>query len=205
MRDLHFIYNVKSKEEIAKHILLMNRTFNFNQVYSDINTRNCSATIITRSQKMSLAFDHFTSPGGHAGITDVMLSYIYPDYKRSKFFGDEHVYFDNLDNNIFVLTMKSFLIIFVPSKINQFQYDCITRYINELKKNEYVKQGKINSVFINDDEFPFDEIDENIVKLKDNITTLSIPNQYPFSQISNNEESINEFINKYYQSDYKVR
>ena len=93
--------------------------------------------------------------------------------------------------------MKSFLIIFVPSIINDYQYEQITNYVNKLKETEYAKSGAIKSVFINDDEFPFKEIDENIGYLKNNIHALPIPEEFPFDKISSDKDLAN-FLNIYY-------
>lgn len=196
MNELFFVYNVKKDEEITKHIIRMNQQFNFDQVYSSINDHHSSSTIVTPDKQMSVAFDYRSSPGGHAGMTDMMLSRIYPNYQRCKIYGDENVYFDNLDKNVFILTMKALLIILTPPKINEYQYQQIIAYVNRLKNTEYAKTGKIDSVFINDDEFPFSELDEKLALLKSHIASLPIPDEYPFDEIKDESEIVTYYHHK---------
>ena len=113
-----------------------NLYFDLENVFCEDNVDHTSLTVITATQKLSSDFNYRFSPGGHAGMADIMLSVLYPEYVPSDKIGDQDVYFNNLDLNIYILTAKDRLMIIMPNTINKKQYDFIEEYFNNLKKTQ---------------------------------------------------------------------
>lgn len=191
-----FIYNIESEDNITKQIIYANSTFNINDVFTDEkNHQHTSITIITPSQNVNCEFNYRLSPGGHAGITDIILSRIYPEYEGTNLFSDQEIYAKNAKNNIFILTIKTFLIIFIPEVINQTQYDYLYSFIDNFKKTGYYRLGREIDLYVNDENYPFKKIDDILQNLKGKITTIKIPEQYIFpkldlSNIQSDEEMV---------------
>lgn len=205
MNNTAFNYNFQTEDNITRHIIYENSVFDINKVFSEQNKEHTSMTVITPSQQVSCSFEYRFSPGGHAGITDIILSRIYPNYKEIKIFGDQEIYANNGDINIFIITIKTFIAIFIPPNgINQTQYEYLYNYINSFKNSNYYKTGKQINLYINDEEYPFEKIENVIMTLKENIISIDIPTQYIIPKINfhnlNNEDEINRIIDLEYNN-----
>lgn len=207
MNSTFFNYVISSDDEITKHIIYDNYTFNINKLYTkEHNERHTSISVITPSQKVSIDFDYYRVPGGHPGITDLILSRLYPKYKPCILFGDQQVYFDNGEYNIFIITIKNILCIFVPTKINEFQYKTLYEFIKKIQNTDYVKNN-ILDCYINDNSFPSNELEDKITELKKNITCIDIPEQYEITSFTTTpnktEQEVLKDIENYIETNYK--
>lgn len=207
MKSSYFNYVISNDNEITKHIIYDNYTFDINKVYTkEHNERHTSMSVITPTQKVSVDFDYYCVPGGHAGITDLILSRIYPKYKPCILFGDQQIYFDNSEFNIFIITIKNILCIIMPPKINDFQYKTLCEFVKKLQNTDYAKKNNIEC-YINDDSFSYSELDSKISNIKKNITAINIPEQYEIANFSTTpnkkKEEILKDIEYYIETTYK--
>lgn len=180
--EYEFDYRISDEEKVTQQVLYANAKFSIKDVLSDNTNRNSSVSVITPTQMVSVDFKYKLCPGGHAGMTDIILSRIYPDYVRSKYWGDQSVYFRERENNIFVAGDEEQITIILPSgeRINQMQYECLKKLAEEIKESDNFKDGTIEDIFF--DDIPYD-LDEKIASLKGKITEKSIPTQYPISEL----------------------
>lgn len=180
--EYEFDYGISDEEKITQQVLYANAKFNIKDVLSDNTNRNSSVSVITPTQMISVDFEYKRSPGGHAGMTDIILSRIYPDYVRSKNARSQRVYFRESENNIFILGDEQQIMIFLPSgeRINQIQYECLKKLAEEIKESDNFKDGTIENIFF--DGILWD-IDKKIDRLKSKITEKTIPLQYPISKL----------------------
>ena len=184
MKSTDFYYNIDDEDKITQQIVYANATFDIKQLFSNNRKdEDCiSVTIITPTQRMSNAVYRSHTTGGHAGMTDIMLSRIYPDYIHTEALGDQRVYSRNKENNIFILTLDNIVVVDGPDKINQTQYDELEQYMYEVKNSEQGKKGMVTFYFGNDC-FYTNTLGRKIEKLKDSIGEKDIPKQYPIGQI----------------------
>ena len=177
-----FNYRIDNEEKITQQILYANAKFDIKAVLSNNTTRNSSMSVITPTQMVSVDFKHTLSPGGHAGMADIILSRIYPNYVRSDYPWDQSVYFRERENNIFVAGDEEQIAIILPSgeRINQLQYESLRKLTEDIKKSDKYKDGTIEDIYF--DDIPWD-IDEKIDSLKSKITEKPIPLQYPISKL----------------------
>ena len=163
-------------------------------------------SVITPTQKVSVDFDYYCVPGGHAGITDLILSRIYPKYKPCILFGDQQIYFDNSEFNIFIITIKNILCIIMPPKINDFQYKTLCEFVKKLQNTDYAKKNNIEC-YINDDSFSYSELDSKILNIKENISSIDIPEQYEITGFtttpSKTEQEVLKDIENFIETNYK--
>lgn len=193
MEYTEFDYRITDEEEITKQILYANATFNIKEVLSNKTSTDCCAvSVITPTQMVSVAFEHRLSTGGHASIADIILSRIYPNYVRSNYAWDQKIYARERENNIFILISDQVIAFELPSgeKINQKQYEYLSKFIEELKEADYIKNGNILEIFF--DDF-IGDLDEKKNSLGSRITEKVIPKQYSintfdFSNCKNKEE-----------------
>lgn len=180
--EYEFDYGISNEEKVTQQVLYANAKFSIKDVLSDNTNRNSSVSVITPTQMVSVDFKYRLCPGGHAGMTDIILSRIYPDYVRSKYWGDQSVYFRERENNIFVACDEEQITIILPSgeRISQMQYECLKKLAEEIKESDNFKDGTIEDIFF--DDIPYD-LDEKIASLKGKITEKSIPLQYPISKL----------------------
>lgn len=204
MKQNEFQYDISNEDEITKHILYANATFDLNEVFSnDANVLWLSVTIITPSQKLSVMFHDFQVTGGHARITDIMLKRIYPDYIPASFSGDQKIYSKNKEHNIFILTGIASVVVFLPSgnRINQMQYESLNQYMSALKETKYMKSGGILGFEFGDGLFLIDQLDNKMEELKHCIDQVEIPKQYSIGQVDfkncTNENEISLRIEEY--------
>lgn len=177
-------YLNSSDEAITRELLYSNATFDIKKVLSDATALfERAVSVITPSQIVNVAFEH-NGVIGHAGITDIILSRIYPHYVRNVDSSDPKVFFDEGQNNIFILLTNTDIFIIVPDdrKINQSQYNQLRNYIAEIKKSEYIKNGKIKEIFFDSEIVPIDEIDGIMEEMRNNISEKDMPKQYDISQ-----------------------
>lgn len=180
--EYEFDYGISDEEKITQQILYSNVKFDIKDVLSDNTSRSSSVSVITPTQMISVDFKYGLCPGGHAGMTDILLSRIYPDYVRSKYWGDQSVYFRERENNIFVAGDEQQISIILPTgeRINQMQYECLNKLAEGIKESDYFKDGIIEDIFV--DDIPWD-LDEKIASLKSKVTQKTIPTQYPISKL----------------------
>ena len=205
----NFSYIFANKHDIIREIILSNFNFNLNNVFTENNRDNTSMTIITPSQRLSVDFKYFSVPGGHAGMADIMLEHLYPEYVPSKLIGDQNIYFDNFGNNVFILTAKKKFWIMYPNNINKEQYNEIISYIESIKNTDAYKASEIKEFLVNDDFFEITSLPEELAKIKNHITeNTHTEKEYPISSIpltSNQTEAerdtiIEDFIETYYHN-----
>lgn len=181
--EYEFNYGIANEEEITQQILYANAKFDIKDVLSDDTNRDASVSVITPTQMVSVDFKYRLCPGGHAGMTDIILSRIYPDYVRSKSAFDQKVYFRERENNIFITGDEQQITIILPKNegINQMQYECLKKLSEEIKESDYFKDGTIEDIYINS--IPVSDLDEKIDSLKSIINEKPIPLQYPISKL----------------------
>ena len=209
MNSTDFYYDIDDEDKITKQIIYANATFNTEELFSNnnVDSKCLSVTIITPTQRVSVAFYRSHVPGGgHAGMVDVMLSKIYPNYTRAKSFDDQTIYSRNNENNIFILTFDLTILVFTPkgNKINQTQYDKLKQYMYEIKNSKYTKGNETvyfceNTFF--SDYFCINELDKKMKVLEDNIVEIAIPKQYPIGELDfsgcESKNKIMEQVEKY--------
>lgn len=190
---IEFDYRITNEKTITKQILYANTTFDVKDVLSNKTSNDCCAvSIITSTQMVSVAFENRLSTGGHASIADIILSRIYPNYIRSKDPWEQSVYFRERENNVFILICDQVISINLPKgeKINKMQYNCLKKFIEEIKETDYMKSGRILEIFFDDLIY---DLDGKMNSIKENIVEKDIPKQYPintfdFSKCTNKEE-----------------
>lgn len=193
-------YIINDEDELTRQILLSNAKFNIDNLFLDEDS-SFSITVITPSQKLSVPFEYDNKSGGHATIANIILSKLYPDYIKEKELDNQDVYFNNRDN-IFILTRIDAVMAIIPEDgITMYQYTELKNFLERVKENKKVKEGKEIIYSINDDVFYISSLDEKIDKLKEEIKEKDIPLQYNVNEIDfsncENDEELLERINKY--------
>lgn len=198
----YYFFNDKKE---TKQLLYSNATFNIKEVLSDRTCKDyCSVTVITPSQTISYAFEHSASKGGHAAIVATILSRVYPNYEHT-FLGDQEIYENEGENNIFILTTDVCIVIIMPRNmiINKWQYKELIRIFKQIKETEYIKNGNIDDIIIeaiNTYFFLNEEIEKahKMIKyFKSKITKRDIPIQYPISKFDFSNCKTDKSILKY--------
>lgn len=186
MKYLDFKYDEGTEHQITRQILYVNATFyskGVEEVFSDYTQLSpCAISIITPSQIVNVPFEHGTTISvGHAALTDIVLSRIYPDYVRTNCLGSDRIYFENQElNNIFIIFTggeDKTICIVLPEKetITSRQYEELSKYIQKLKESKGVKSGTICSIQFGDNLIDIDEVDNEMEKLKSNIKEMEFP------------------------------
>lgn len=183
MNHLYLDYNIYDEEVLTKMVIYQNQTFDFKELLSSKTTSwGCAVTVITPTQIASYPFASEQDEEDpdflqHAAITDLLLSRLYPSYKRTYKRGDQTIYEREQKNNIFILTIPSSLAIFIQQngKINQYQYDKLCKIIKDVKESEYATKinsngrTQFNDFFIGDNIVTKEKIDKIMSKLKSHI------------------------------------
>lgn len=204
--DINYIS--ATEDEITRQILFGNALFEaggMEELFSEQRSKDLilsAVSIITPTQTVSLPFDYSTSDGGHAGITDAMLSRIYPGYERGRQM-DQEIYFEQGENNIFILYNQGDpgIVIFEPEEMTQKQYNELSRYIEKLKQSDSVKKGILEVVCFKEDVVPINQIDVKMTEFRSRIIEKDTPREYVISKFDlsdcKSEEEIMEHARIY--------
>ena len=189
---IDFDINKKSEEELTQALILANATFDMKEVLSNSTPLDYyTVSILTPIQTINCAF-HYEEFYNlhHAAITDLMLSRIYPNYKRKVYQG---IYKQYSKNNVFVLTTETMVIILAREDIilTENQLYSLEDILHNISKSDYCKTNEITGNttpyticfdWFEDDEFYYiDEIDEIINLFKNRVSKINPEKQYNFS------------------------
>lgn len=192
-------YNTGNEEEITKNIIYSNETFDVKKVLSHNTPENeCAVSIITPTQEVDVSFPYNNSPGGHAGIAQLILERINPEYQTHNY-GSTKIFTEERKDNIFILASETIIIVIMPKedKMTKKQYNKLKKYMEEIKNSDYIKSGKIEDIFFaqdsGDNVVEIGEIDKKMEELQSNIIEKDMPKQYPivkfdFSRCKTEEE-----------------
>ena len=216
MNCFDFNYKIDDEELIKKQLLYAVATFDINKVITEDNIKRknnkniSSATIITPSEVVSGAFDYDNVLWSHQGYADLLLSILYPNYKRTKTIDEVTKVYGENGNNVFIMTNEADVWILINDGLNMYQYNQIVKYINDLINTDYIKIGGEFMLYTpvgNVDNLNL--LDEVLKKLKELIIEKTIPEQYPIGEIDfascKSEEEILIKIDEYIKEHYRGR
>ncbi len=183
---MHYIinYEVEDEDIITQELLYANQIFDVKKLFSGETQERYAVTVISPEQTVSSYFDEYVVTGGHAYVTELILSRIDPEYKFTKSLNTS-IFFEN-EKNIYCLAIPEKLTVIIPNQINQRQYDELEKYIQQIKELTFEKNKGVE-YFINDDYLDDNEkVDKIIQKYKDIITEVESKeyhiDEYDFSE-----------------------
>ncbi len=185
MYMIDFDIEEEGSERLTQELILANATFDIKEVLSDRTAIWCSAvSILTQSQTVNCAFlGDQISTLYHISVADLMLSRIYPGYKRV----DEIEKLCEEKNSIILFSSDYRL--WAPNVTNDFiptynQFRDLKSLLENIRTSDYCTKnctGKFKELLWGEKTYSIDQIDELLSSLRNKIYDKRPVNQYKFN------------------------